>query len=302
MTRLDSPLPDNRLLNGAPVVGSTGRPNSWGGTNWPNGPAGGTIGGIGKPPPGRDPKSRARSRDYLKQYVCAFLTFVSSLLAQNLIDGGYRCLQEISYLTSPQAMNPLPNRPLLNSTSVPLSLPNLPPFEQIAYNRPRKVLPEAGKDFPLMNGHAQTSGPSPAPVTSGSQLPLLERSHTLSSGTTQQQSTGQPSQHVTLSQPSSILPSGEREKEGESEGRLTAIFRPDDAGEWREKLRISHETSEQLRLVRDTQSGPWDRPRYDDEDSKEDDGEVEEEDNNIVDEGEGNKVWKAKRTLRKSVG
>lgn len=39
----------------------------------PNGPSTGTIGTIsalGKPPPGRDPKSRARSRDYLKQYVC----------------------------------------------------------------------------------------------------------------------------------------------------------------------------------------------------------------------------------------
>lgn len=45
-----------------------------------------------KPPPGRDPKSRARSREYLKQ-----------------------CLQEISYLTSPQAMNPLPNRPLITN-------------------------------------------------------------------------------------------------------------------------------------------------------------------------------------------
>ncbi|CED82186.1 Cell-cycle nuclear protein, contains WD-40 repeats [Phaffia rhodozyma] len=38
---------------------------------------------------GRDPKSRQRSRDYLKQ-----------------------CLQEISYLTSPNALNPLPNRPV----------------------------------------------------------------------------------------------------------------------------------------------------------------------------------------------
>lgn len=63
---LDSPLPDNRLPNGGPVAG---RPNSWGTANWPNGPSGGTIAGLGKPPPGRDPKSRARSRDYLKQCV-----------------------------------------------------------------------------------------------------------------------------------------------------------------------------------------------------------------------------------------
>lgn len=39
---------------------------------------------------GRDPKSRQRSRDYLKQ-----------------------CLQEVSYLTSPGALNPLPSRPIV---------------------------------------------------------------------------------------------------------------------------------------------------------------------------------------------
>ena len=49
--------------------GPSGRPNYWGSTNWSNLPAGGTIAGLGKPPIGRDPKSRARSRDYLKQYV-----------------------------------------------------------------------------------------------------------------------------------------------------------------------------------------------------------------------------------------
>lgn len=65
----DSPLPDSRLPNGAPTVGSLGRPGSWGGPNWPNGLTGGTVAALGKPPPGRDPKSRARSRDYLKQYV-----------------------------------------------------------------------------------------------------------------------------------------------------------------------------------------------------------------------------------------
>ncbi|KAF9459358.1 WD40-repeat-containing domain protein [Collybia nuda] len=273
----DSPLPDNRLPNGVPAAGSVGRPNSWGGTNWSNAPAGGTVAGLGKPPPGRDPKSRARSRDYLKQ-----------------------CLQEISYLTSPQAMNPLPNRPILNNSSIPLSLPNVPPFDQMAYHRPRKVLPEAGKDFPLLNGHTLNSGSSSAPIQSGPQVPLLERNNNVNVGTVQH-TTGL--SHTTSNQPQ-LQPhsnlQGDKEKEAESEGRQTAIFRPDEAGEWREKLRLSHEASEQARLAREAQSGTnsWERHRDDDEDMKDDDGEVDDEDSGVVGENEGTKVWKAKRTLR----
>ena len=68
---LDSPLPDGRLPNGGSINGPSGRQNYWGSANWSNLPAGGsgTIAGLSKPPLGRDPKSRARSRDYLKQYV-----------------------------------------------------------------------------------------------------------------------------------------------------------------------------------------------------------------------------------------
>lgn len=64
----DSPLPDTRLPNGVPPsIGPSGRPMSWAGSVWPA--TGSTVAGLGKPPPGRDPKSRARSRDYLKQCV-----------------------------------------------------------------------------------------------------------------------------------------------------------------------------------------------------------------------------------------
>ena len=66
----DSPLPpEGRMPNGVTGPGSTGRPSSRGGTNWPSGPAGSAQSALTKPPPGRDPKSRARSRDYLKQFV-----------------------------------------------------------------------------------------------------------------------------------------------------------------------------------------------------------------------------------------
>jgi len=80
----------------------------------------------------------------------------------------------------------------------------------------------------------------------------------------------------------------------ESQSR-TSIYRPDDKGEWREKLGLSY-------------AGPsgaladsaWDRrPRDDDEDVKEDDTEVEEEESNVLGDGEGTKVWRTKRTLRK---
>ncbi|KAG5341049.1 hypothetical protein C0989_011908 [Termitomyces sp. Mn162] len=261
----DSPLPDSRLTNGAPAVSVLGRQGSWAGTNWPSGPSAGTAPGLGKPPLGRDPKSRARSRDYLKQ-----------------------CLQEVSYLTSPQAMNPLPNRPLLTNPSIPLSLPNVPPFEAINYHRPRKVLPEAGKDFPISNGHPIISN-QPQNPSGGT---LLDRTGPLTSGPSIQQSPGPALQ----SNPPPPVPTGtsqgEREKDIETEGRqLTAIFRPDDAGEWKEKLRLSHEAVEQARLAQDSQT-------EDEDDVKEDDSEVEDDESSMVGEGEETKVWKAKRTLR----
>ena len=68
----DSPLPPERGPNGTSVAGSArasalaGPSSSSGWTNT-NGPA--STAAMGKPSLGRDPKSRARSREYLKQYV-----------------------------------------------------------------------------------------------------------------------------------------------------------------------------------------------------------------------------------------
>ncbi|KAJ3737404.1 WD40-repeat-containing domain protein [Lentinula guzmanii] len=287
----DSPLPDSRLPNGAPSIGTSGRPGSWVGLNWPNGPSANTLAGIGKPPPGRDPKSRARSRDYLKQ-----------------------CLQEIQYLTSPQAMNPLPNRPLINNSTIPLSLPNVPSFEPMAFNgRPRKVLPEAGSS--LLNGINLISGPSSAPATGP-----LERSNPLGSGMLQQhiqQQQQTQSQGQTQQQPPSMqaqqsngnqsqqIPLGTSPSDNkgpESEPRQTTmIFRPDDSGEWKEKLRQAHDASEQLRLSRESQAAAgssWEGRREFEDELKEDEGEVEDDDSSVVTEGDGSKVWQARRTLR----
>ena len=89
------------------------------------------------------------------------------------------------------------------------------------------------------------------------------------------------------------------------ENRQTAIFRPDDAGEWKEKLRLAHEASEKARLAREFQTGTssdpgiWDRHVEEEDEAKEDEVEVEDEETTLSGDGEGTKLWKAKRTLRK---
>jgi striatin 1/3/4 len=96
---------------------------------------------------------------------------------------------------------------------------------------------------------------------------------------------------------------GEPEKESDSEPRsLTAIFRPDAGGEWREKLRASHEASEQARLLRETPMGngnPWGGRGGDEDDVKDEEPDVDDDESSVVGDGEGGKLWKAKRTLRK---
>ena len=216
-----------------------------------------------------------------------------------------RCLQEIQYLTSPQALNPLPSRQLVSNPSLPVTLPNVPSFDQMGYNtRPRKLMPEAGKDFPLLNNMNVISTPASAagPSSTAPQGSNLDRGPGIVSLPSQQ---GPLSQYQSPQPPSSQPTSGQsgqtsdadKDKDDailESQSR-TAIYRPDDKVEWREKLALSYTGS----------AGPladsaWDRrPRDEDEDVKEDDTEVEEDESNVLGEGEGTKVWRTKRTLRK---
>lgn len=205
-------------------------------------------------------------------------------------------------------MNPLPNRPLITNPPAPLSLPNIPSFDQIPYNgRPRKVLPEAGKEFPLLNGLSSMSGSISSPLPTGPQLPILGRSSPLASVMVQQQPPLSQLSSPASTQVSSINNGqDDKDRDYQSENRQTAIFRPDDAGEWKEKLRLAHEASEKARLAREFQTGTssdpgiWDRHGEEDE-VKEDDGEVEDEETTLGGDGEGTKLWKAKRTLRKFV-
>ncbi|KZV67957.1 WD40 repeat-like protein [Peniophora sp. CONT] len=245
----DSPLPPQSNVK-ASTWGASNVGSSWSASS-----------ALGKPPPGRDPKSRARSRDYLKQ-----------------------CLQEIQYLTSPQAMNPLPTRPLAMAGpapgpgALPVSIPNVPPFDQMGYGtRPRKLMDSVPKDFPLMNGQQQQ----------------------------QQQSQQQQSQQ----QPTQPFPSSSQSQQDEQEKRdlqqqqpfgdglnangevPTAIFRPDNRGEWKERLRAAHE-ADQARLAAAASYGEEQGQ------GQEEEPDVEEDNESLMGEGEGEKVWKTKRTLR----
>jgi striatin 1/3/4 len=152
-------------------------------------------------------------------------------------------------------------------------------------------MPEAGKDFPLLNGLSMMSGPS-VPSASGNQIPSLERSNPLGSGGMMhaQHQQGMGHQQLQLHNQQS-----DKDKDGDEPRQLTAIFRPDEAGEWKERLRLSHEAEQ----ARQAGAASWDR--REDDDGKDEEGEVEEEDSSVVGEGEGTKVWKAKRTLRKLV-
>lgn len=201
-----------------------------------------------------------------------------------------RCLQEISYLTSPQAMNPLPNRPIIANPSVTMAIPNVPSFESMPYNgRPRKLLPEAGKDFPILNGmnnqvpnashpqNAEQNGnliqQQNAALTSGSQLPAPSQ------------------QQQTLDQRSE---GGLADKEAEQENSGTAIFRPGE--DWKEKLRQSHEAAKN-RAADQPESSSDGAGWVEDGELKEDETGIEDEDSAV--EGEGVKTWKPKKTLRK---
>ena len=197
-------------------------------------------------------------------------------------------------------MNPLPNRPLLANSNLPLQLPNVPQFEPVAFNgRPRKAMPEVGKDFSMLNGMGLMSGPSTAPAAP--QTNTLDRPGLAGPGVLGQQANqGQqapPSQPPQGSQ--QVFP-GEGKDRDEPEQPLS-----DDAADWKERFRLSQEGSEQARHQLNNSisgAGAWERrAREDDDDGKDGDAEVDDDDASVMGEGEGTKVWKAKRTLRKSV-
>lgn len=167
-----------------------------------------------------------------------------------------------------------------------------------------------------------------APSSQGSQINALDRNIPQTQQTQQQQPSAGPlgpqsqqqeqQSQLTQTQPSqSQLPpqlqsqSLERNIDGDEPQQLTAIFRPDDAGEWKERLRLTHEAAERERLERTGEPpssmggvASWERGGLDDEHGSGKDVDEEDEEETTASFGEGSdtdgaKIWKAKRTLRK---
>ena len=180
-------------------------------------------------------------------------------------------------------------------------------------------MPDLPKEFPQM----MNMGPGP-PSVQGSQITALDRNVQQSQQTQQppagpsgaQQQQEQPSQMAQTQPQQQQLPpqlqpqSLEKSHDGDIEPQqLTAIFRPDDAGEWKERLRMSHEAAERERLERTGEPlaggvASWERGGSVDEldGGKDVDEDDEEESTTSFGEGaetDGSKLWKAKRTLRK---
>lgn len=208
-------------------------------------------------------------------------------------------------------MNPLPNRPILNNASLPLTIPNVPQMDQMPYNgRPRKLVPEVGKEFPALNGVQMMNGPMTAPASTASQGPILDnRNASGSNGNTQTnaqqqgpQSAGsfqqQPSQGQiqTLQLEGSQDPNAKDTQEDRSERQqITSIFRPN--SDWREQLERARSESQG-----GSTSGvsAWEGGKEDEEVDKEDVEMDDDEAASTVSDDDG-KVWRPRRTLRKSV-
>jgi striatin 1/3/4 len=138
-----------------------------------------------------------------------------------------RCLQEITYLTSPGALNPLPDRSSTDDKGAPKSDP---PAEL----RPQKALPEdvAPAGAPQ---EAKDSGPSANGVKTESPL-YVPRSQAMSMEPTARPPSSPSPKTVTL-------PDESNEKQ-----ILTAIYRPDSKAAWREELRAANEQAEKVSI------------------------------------------------------
>ena len=184
-------------------------------------------------------------------------------------------------------------------------------------------MPEVGKDFSV-NGMTLLPPAPPPPTGSGvNQSNPIDGSGILGSLVSQQQQQQQPRtttgppvqvqlQPATeqLQQPQGPQPQNETKDHPQGSDQdpfPTAIYRPDSSDEWRERLRQSHEAelarAQQAGVPTPSGAASWERrSRDDDEELKtEEEPEVEDEESAEIEDGEGNKVWKNKRTLKKSV-
>lgn len=233
--------------------------------------------------PPRDPKARARSREYLKQ-----------------------CLQEITYLTSPGALNPLPTRaPVqLDETSGDATAPE----------RPLKTLPEQSipalseqspEEQPVQASQEQSPGETQPQLQEQPQAPQpettesapSESSSVLPNGAYNDAAEAPPTPTDALNPPRSPapvtvpLPDG-NEPSSTAPGSkevLTAIYRPGDKASWRDQLREANEAASQA---------PWPPRRTSDEEQLAGLTLVEEEEEGKAEDADGDRIWATRRVLK----
>ncbi|WWC93966.1 hypothetical protein V866_000804 [Kwoniella sp. B9012] len=252
---------------------------------------------IGSAP--RDPKSRARSREYLKQ-----------------------CLQEISYLTSPGALNPLPPRPPVDP-SYPLPDPTNPENPVDPLDRPRKSLPE--QNIPSMFASSTTAATEQTqPNENNNDNRHHEQSLSLPNGESKEGppvQSGDMSLDPTAKPPSSpaprtvnLPPPSDTQTEHQPQPKsqidtqlpseqgdnqiLTAIYRPDSKAAWREELRNANEMAEKAKEDRK----PPTSSSSDEDQLSSLTLNVEEDDSKPTDDssinGPEDKVWTTRRSLK----
>lgn len=246
--------------------------------------------------PQRDPKARARSREYLKQ-----------------------CLQEVTYLTSPGALNPLPPRAPVavdenaasngeppgaldrpKKTLPDQPLPSLfsvkaPPSvtQQIQSEAPKEDNAASGsgsqqqqqQSYSVPNGAgAETSAPPPAAPRSADPTPAGSSV----AGTTDAPPSPAPR---TVDLPESDDASGKQEP-GQSQAQqprqvLTAIYKPESKAAWRDQLRAANEAASKV---------PWPPRRASDEEQLATLTLIDEEENEA--DGGSDRIWTTRRTLK----
>ncbi|WVQ77197.1 hypothetical protein IAR50_006880 [Cryptococcus sp. DSM 104548] len=189
----------------------------------------------------KDPKARARSREYLKQ-----------------------CLQEITYLTSPGALNPLPPHPPVDPSLIPgpdSSDPSNP--QPDPFDRPRKEIievpsapfpkprqePKESEELPNGDKLPQVSEPSSQPMEKQISAPIPPR--------VREEDNKPPSSPAPkkIGLPDIAGETGHLKEDqetgfGDQKQLLTAIYRPESKTAWREELRAANEEAEKAKQER----------------------------------------------------
>ncbi|WOO85636.1 Striatin-3 [Vanrija pseudolonga] len=259
--------------------------------------------------PPRDPKARARSREYLKQ-----------------------CLQEITYLTSPGALNPLPPRaPVVVEGGA-----SSPPNGEAAGNvdRPTKNLPEqpipspyaqpsaeaapAAEDSQATSSTSPPAAPSAVTATTAFAATAAVASATVAVSLANGSDEPKPSAAVNEETPAPPAPSTDTPADAppsspaprtlplpegaeppsvdgaaglapEPKQTLTAIYKPASKAAWREELRAANEAASKV---------PWPPRRSSDEESLANITLIEEEVKAEEAEGNSDRIWTTRRALK----